>query len=163
MRLVTMKPPAMFTAASVTARKPKNFAATLSESPVARIAPTTITERGRHAPHHVVTDEAGHQENGEQIEEGLGGGGDGRRGLGHLARLFGEHGRAVGDGRRLVGDLLGSGHVGDAPQAEASDGWTTAPARVNATPFTISSSSFNAGFLPSLSQKVVRKVSRLRA
>ena len=39
-----MKPPKMFTAASVAARKPKTFAARLWPRPAARMAPTTMTE-----------------------------------------------------------------------------------------------------------------------
>ena len=44
MRCVTTKPPKMFTDASVTAMKPKAIAQPLVPSPVASIAPTTITE-----------------------------------------------------------------------------------------------------------------------
>jgi hypothetical protein len=44
MRCVTTKPPKMFTDANVTAMKPKPIAQPLVPSPVASMAPTTITE-----------------------------------------------------------------------------------------------------------------------
>ena len=78
----------MFTLASVTATKPKAIAQQEVASPVASMAPTMITEEMRvghrhqrrmqrrgHVPHHVVADEARHQEDGEQEHEGSTAGG----------------------------------------------------------------------------------------
>ena len=116
MRLVTMKPPKMFTAASVTARKPKNRAAPLSASAGRQDgadhdhrgdrvghAHQRRMQRRRHVPHHVVADEAGHQEDGQQVAgRARRPAADGRAPASAMRRAPARRAsaRAVGDGRR---------------------------------------------------------------
>ena len=83
MRWVTMKPPKMLTAASVTATKPMILREAEMPGPAAISAPTMMTrrdrvgdahqrrmQRRRHPPHDVVADEAGEHETVETTTSG---------------------------------------------------------------------------------------------
>ena len=99
-------------------------------------------QRRRHPPDHVIADEAGQHEDGEQEHEGRVG-----DALGHLASGFRD----------------GGGSMGSALPYALKFGWMIWPSRVSATPFTISSSQLILRPLVSLSIRRVRKFSRFLA
>ena len=77
-----MKPPKILIEASTTAKRPISFEVVISSGPAASKAPTMITDghrvghrhqrrmqSRRHPPHHVITDEAGENENRQAGDE----------------------------------------------------------------------------------------------
>src|SRR5271165_656311 len=168
MRCVTTKPPKMLTLASAVAETGCKHGANDDDgADGVGDGHQRRMQRRCDIPDDVVADEARHQENGEQEDEGLDGMGHvrGNRGLRCGLCLQGERARFIGNPTGLIGYRLrvhGS-LVLYAACAGAKDGWMMAPFRVSSVPFTISSFSGREVVFASLSQKVVRNVRRLRA
>ena len=180
-RCVTRKPPKMFTLASVTAMKPNAVAQPDSAEPGRQHRADDDhrgdrvghrhqrrVQRRRDVPDHVVADEAGHQEHGEQEDERARPprrpGPAPARELMRLRRPARRRGRRACAAWSAKFDGV---HAVVSGIRRPGSGWncgcTTAPPRVSSTPLTMSSSSGSFGAFASLSQNVVRKVSRLRA
>ncbi len=181
MRWVTRKPPKMLTLASMTAMKP-NPARPAGHGQPRRQHRAHHDHRGdrvghRHqrrvqrrgdVPHHVVADEAGHHEDREQEDERLHRLGHRSGGDGHRRGLFGEHVWPGAASRPcLIGQLGGVHALGSPDQAawlgcelRMHDGATARQQRAFDDLVTVREASAR---FASLSQNVVRNVSRLRA
>jgi hypothetical protein len=112
-RWVTRNPPKMLTLARVTAMKPKAMAQPLVPRPadsdhrgnrVGHRHQRRMQRRGD-VPHHVVADEAGHQEDGEQEDDRLDLGGDRGDAAGECLGVLGKLVGALGEPGGFVGQL----------------------------------------------------------